>query len=164
MTLFGDRNDHSEVTGRILFVFAVLNIVAFALCYFLVAPLPVLFPLNGPSTSHLAYANISPPPLKVPETSGATISKSADNPEYMSLEELNYIFATPTSKHVKYQTKVVLPWAINKVIPGRPHEPPPDPLHRWARDEGKQEEQQAQTQTEMRNGIPHWGDTDSLCS
>ncbi|KAK2756767.1 hypothetical protein FQN54_005213 [Arachnomyces sp. PD_36] len=124
MILIGnDQNSRDEVTGRILFAFAVLNVVAFALCYFL-----------------------------VPETSGATISKSSGNPEYMSLEELNYIFATPTSKHVKYQTKIVLPWAINKVIPGRPYEPRPDPLHRWEKYEEQQSEQD-QIETEPHNGF-----------
>ncbi|PGH27083.1 hypothetical protein AJ80_01269 [Polytolypa hystricis UAMH7299] len=113
-----DNVDLSHVQGRILFVFAVLNVVAFTLCYFL-----------------------------VPETSGATISKSASNMEYMSLEELNYIFDTPTSKHVEYQTKIILPWAINRLIPRRPREPRPEPLYRWAKS-------QAQEEVEMMEAFP----------
>jgi hypothetical protein len=82
----------------------------------------------------------------------------------MSLEELNYIFATPTSKHVKYQTKIVLPWAINKITPGHQYQPRPDPLHRWAKYEDQREEQ-AQTQVEWANGgQPFSVDTDSSSS
>ena len=51
----------------------------------------------------------------------------------MSLEELNYIFDTPTSKHAEYQTKIMLPWALNRIIPGRERQPRPDPPYRWAK-------------------------------
>jgi len=114
------------VQGRILFVFAGLNVVAFALCYFL-----------------------------VPETSGATVSKSAGNLEYMSLEELNYIFDTPTSKHVEYQTKIVLPWVIHRLTPWRPNEPRPLPLYRWARYHMQQDKQ---SPTQDQNGAGRTGE------
>lgn len=81
----------------------------------------------------------------------------------MSLEELNYIFDTPTSKHVKYQTQIVLPWAINKITPGRPYEPPPDPPHRWARYEdqpGEDESIQMEQPTRLQH-FPGVSDTDS---
>ena len=68
----------------------------------------------------------------------------------MSLEELNYIFDTPTSKHVKYQTKIMLPWIIHRLTPGRPHESRPEPPYRWVRDQLSQDEQ---TQTQGQQGV-----------
>ncbi|KAF1816050.1 hypothetical protein P152DRAFT_478646 [Eremomyces bilateralis CBS 781.70] len=100
----GTGIEYSRVQGRILYVFAGLNIIAFLLCYFL-----------------------------VPETSGATISKSAANMEYISLEEMNYIFDTPTRRHVEYQTRIVLPWAISRAMPWRNPLPRPEGLYQWSR-------------------------------
>ena len=48
----------------------------------------------------------------VPETAGATVSKEEGKLNYMSLEELKYIFGVPTSKHIhdqfEYMIKPVL--------------------------------------------------------
>jgi hypothetical protein len=53
--------------------------------------------------------------LLVPETAGASIRKEHGKLNYMSLEELNYIFGVPTAKHIQYQFQHVLPWAVKKV-------------------------------------------------
>ena len=47
----------------------------------------------------------------VPETAGASVRKEHGKLNYMSLEELNYIFGVPTKKHIQYQIQHVLPWA-----------------------------------------------------
>ncbi len=51
----------------------------------------------------------------VPETAGASVSKEHGKLNYMSLEELNYIFGVPTAKHINYQIRHVLPWAVDMV-------------------------------------------------
>ncbi|KAJ9605872.1 hypothetical protein H2200_009721 [Cladophialophora chaetospira] len=51
----------------------------------------------------------------VPETAGASVSKEHGKLNYMSLEELNYIFGVPTAKHIQYQVRHVLPWAVDMV-------------------------------------------------
>ena len=51
----------------------------------------------------------------VPETAGASIRKEHGKLNYMSLEELNYIFGVPTMKHIQYQFNHVLPWAVGMV-------------------------------------------------
>ena len=53
--------------------------------------------------------------LLVPETAGASVSKEHGKLNYMSLEELNYIFGVPTAKHIEYQIRHVLPWALEMV-------------------------------------------------
>jgi hypothetical protein len=48
----------------------------------------------------------------VPETAGATLGSDADQGlNYISLEELNYIFNVRTRDHVSYQVRVMVPWA-----------------------------------------------------
>ena len=51
----------------------------------------------------------------VPETAGASVSKEHGKLNYMSLEELNYIFGVPTPKHIQYQLRHVVPWAMETV-------------------------------------------------
>ena len=46
----------------------------------------------------------------VPETAGASVRKEHGKLNYMSLEELNYIFGVPTKRHVQYQVRHVMPW------------------------------------------------------
>jgi len=53
--------------------------------------------------------------LLVPETAGASVNKEHGKLNYMSLEELNYIFGVPTAKHIRYQFQHVLPWAGSMV-------------------------------------------------
>ena len=50
-----------------------------------------------------------------------------------TLEEMNYIFGVPTRIHIDYQLKVVLPWAINHLIPGRATDPL-KPLYKYKGD------------------------------
>ena len=51
----------------------------------------------------------------VPETAGASVGKEHGKLNYMSLEELNYIFGVPTPRHIQYQIRHVLPWAAAMV-------------------------------------------------
>ncbi|KAH7095946.1 hypothetical protein FB567DRAFT_44571 [Paraphoma chrysanthemicola] len=52
----------------------------------------------------------------VPETAGATLgSNDSQGLNYISLEELNYIFNVKTSKHISYQVRVMVPWAWDMV-------------------------------------------------
>jgi hypothetical protein len=53
--------------------------------------------------------------LFVPETAGATLGEEEGSLNYISLEELNYIFGVSTSKHIEYQVHRVLPWAFRWV-------------------------------------------------
>lgn len=50
----------------------------------------------------------------VPETAGATLGKQAGSLNYISLEELNYIFGVSTAKHIAYQLKHVVPWTLRR--------------------------------------------------
>src|SRR6202012_6192682 len=52
----------------------------------------------------------------VPETAGASVRKEHGKLNYMSLEELNYIFGVPTSEHIQYQIQHVLPWAAKMIM------------------------------------------------
>jgi hypothetical protein len=79
--------------SRLLGIFTVLNIVALVMIFFL-----------------------------VPETAGATLGSDAEQGlNYISLEELNYIFNVRTRDHVSYQVRVMVPWAweISKWKVGR---------------------------------------------
>lgn len=49
-----------------------------------------------------------------------------------TLEDMNYIFGVPTTRHVEYQVKDVLPWAIRHYTPGR-HAHSLAPLYTWNR-------------------------------
>jgi hypothetical protein len=52
----------------------------------------------------------------VPETAGATLgSDDTQGLNYISLEELNYIFSVRTRDHVSYQVRIMLPWALDMV-------------------------------------------------
>ena len=53
--------------------------------------------------------------LFVPETAGATLGKGHRGLNYISLEELNYIFGVPTFKHASYQIKHMVPWGASMV-------------------------------------------------
>jgi hypothetical protein len=53
--------------------------------------------------------------LLVPETAGATLGEEAGSLNYISLEELNYIFGVSTRTHIEYQVHRVLPWAFSWV-------------------------------------------------
>ena len=49
----------------------------------------------------------------VPETAGASLGQDESNHlNFISLEELNYIFGVTTRKHIDYQVREVLPWAL----------------------------------------------------
>jgi MFS family permease len=74
--------DLSTGESRLLLIFTFLNILAFLLIFFL-----------------------------VPETAGATLGSSTAGLNYISLEELNYIFSVRTRDHVSYQVRVMVPWA-----------------------------------------------------
>lgn len=47
----------------------------------------------------------------MPETAGATLGKEEGSLNYISLEELNYIFGVPTLKMIQYHLQVVK-WAL----------------------------------------------------
>tara|TARA_R110002003_G_scaffold106_23_gene8902 strand:- start:1273 stop:1716 length:444 start_codon:yes stop_codon:yes gene_type:complete len=52
----------------------------------------------------------------VPETAGATLgSDDSQGLNYISLEELNYIFNVKTTQHISYQVRVMVPWAWDMV-------------------------------------------------
>jgi hypothetical protein len=72
--------------SRLLAIFTALNTVAFLLIFFL-----------------------------VPETAGATLGSSTTGLNYISLEELSYIFSVRTRDHVSYQIRVMVPWAWEMV-------------------------------------------------
>ncbi|KAF2833031.1 MFS general substrate transporter [Ophiobolus disseminans] len=74
--------------SRLLGIFTGLNVVSLILIFFL-----------------------------VPETAGATLgSDSTKGLNYISLEELNYIFNVPTRKHITYQVRVMVPWAWDMLV------------------------------------------------
>ena len=52
----------------------------------------------------------------VPETAGATLGKEEGSLNYISLEELNYIFGVSTVKHINYQLRHMVPWMFNRLI------------------------------------------------
>lgn len=64
----------------------------------------------------------------VRETAGAALGGTPGSMTFMSLEELNYIFAVPTAKHIRYQVKTVVPWIWRYYVrrdercPDRPEE------------------------------------------
>lgn len=105
-------DDNKRGESRLLGIFTGLNVCALILIFFL-----------------------------VPETAGATLgSDEAQGLNYISLEELNYIFNVKTRDHVSYQVRVMLPWAwdmakwkfrraIGKKGEGRPEDP--YPLYTW---------------------------------
>lgn len=81
---YGDSDGaYAAGQSRLLGLFAGLNVLAFLLIFFL-----------------------------MPETAGATLSKEEGSLNYISLEELNYIFGVPTLKHISYQLVHVVPWAF----------------------------------------------------
>ncbi|KAF2187274.1 MFS general substrate transporter [Zopfia rhizophila CBS 207.26] len=82
LTLFVPTVSDAIGQSRLLGIFAGLNVLSFILIFFL-----------------------------VPETAGATLGKEEGSLNYISLEELNYIFGVSTKKHVRYQVQRVLPWA-----------------------------------------------------
>jgi hypothetical protein len=74
--------------SRLLGIFTGLNVVALVLIFFF-----------------------------VPETAGATLgSDEAQGLNFISLEELNYIFNVKTNKHISYQVKLIVPWAWKVLI------------------------------------------------
>ncbi len=79
---YGD-NKYESGQSRLLGIFAGFNILAFLLIFFF-----------------------------VPDTAGATLQKDERSLNYMSLEELNYIFGVPTLQHIQYQLREVVPWCI----------------------------------------------------
>lgn len=52
----------------------------------------------------------------VPETAGATLGKEEGSLNYISLEELNYIFGVSTMKHISYQLRHMVPWMFRQLI------------------------------------------------
>lgn len=113
------NNHHQDPTGqsRTLAIFAGLNIFALILIFFF-----------------------------VPETAGATLGKEEGSLNYISLEELNYIFSVRTRKHMAYQVKTVVPWAWKYYIRRREEDrrqDSPEQLYNWVR---SQEEQQRRRQ------------------
>lgn len=74
----------------------------------------------------------------VPETAGATLGKEEGSLNYISLEELNYIFGVSTTKHIAYQLKHVVPWTLRRLRwrvfhPFTPHpvDEQPEELYTW---------------------------------
>lgn len=91
----------------LLVLFAILNIVALVLVF-----------------------------LFVPETAGAVIANDPASEDgsliAMSLEELNYIFAIPTSRHIKYQRKEVFrDYFVAKYLLRKPGVNRPTEFYRW---------------------------------
>jgi hypothetical protein len=72
--------------SRLLAIFAGLNVLSFLLIFFF-----------------------------VPETAGATLGEEDGSLNYISLEELNYIFGVSTINHIRYQLKHILPWFWSQV-------------------------------------------------
>lgn len=97
----------------LLGIFAVLNVIAFSLVFFFVR-----------------------------ETAGAALGGTPGSMTFMSLEELNYIFAVPTAKHIRYQVTTVAPW-IWKYYVRRDVKCPdrPPKLYTWASARGAREEE-----------------------
>ena len=73
----------AEGQSKLLGVFAGLNVLAFLLIFFF-----------------------------VPETAGASLGKQEGSLNYISLEELNYIFGVSTKQHIRYQLRHVVPGGI----------------------------------------------------
>jgi hypothetical protein len=76
----------------------------------------------------------------VPETAGATLGKQEGSLNYISLEELNYIFGVSTMKHIDYQLRHMVPWMFHRLIwrlthpfsPNSPYsEDRPEELYTW---------------------------------
>src|SRR5579871_6851812 len=76
----------------------------------------------------------------VPETAGATLGKEEGSLNYISLEELNYIFGVSTIKHISYQLRHMVPWMFDRLIwrlthPFSRHSPysedRPEELYTW---------------------------------
>jgi len=73
----------------------------------------------------------------VPETAGATLGKEEGGLNYISLEELNYIFGVSTTQHIAYQLKHVVPWIFRRLRwrllhPSTPSsENEPEKLYTW---------------------------------
>jgi hypothetical protein len=98
--------------SRLLAIFTGLNVLALILIFFL-----------------------------VPETAGAMLgSDDAQRLNYISLEELHYIFSVETTEHIRYQVSVMVPWAWQMVrwkyrmlIRQRSEERPENPyqLYNW---------------------------------
>ena len=111
--LGNNHNQDPAGQSRTLAIFAGLNIFALILIFFF-----------------------------VPETAGATLGNEEGSLNYISLEELNYIFGVRTRKHMAYQVKTVVPWAWKYYIRRREEDrrqDSPEQLYNWVR---SQEEQQ----------------------
>jgi hypothetical protein len=83
----------------------------------------------------------------VPETAGAMLGTEQGSLNYISLEELNYIFGVRTRKHMKYQIKTVVPWAWKYYVRRRPRdrkESSPELLYTWVRIQEETQQQQRQ--------------------
>jgi hypothetical protein len=81
------HDNYEAGQSRLLAIFAGFNVLAFLLIFFF-----------------------------VPETAGAILSKEEGSLNYISLEELNYIFGVPTLQHIRYQLNSVVPWAYSVVV------------------------------------------------
>jgi hypothetical protein len=85
----------------------------------------------------------------VPETAGATLGTEEGNLNYISLEELNYIFGVRTRKHIEYQVKKVVPWAWGYYVRRRPEDrvrSTPELLYTWVRSQKEQAPQSPRPQ------------------
>ncbi|KAH0555841.1 hypothetical protein GP486_006211 [Trichoglossum hirsutum] len=106
--------------SRTLALFAGLNALAFILIFFL-----------------------------VPETAGAMLGTEQGSLNYISLEELNYIFGVKTREHMKYQVETVVPWAWHYYVLRRPEDRQnnsPELLYTWVRSRTETQQQQSQQQ------------------
>jgi hypothetical protein len=86
------------------------------------------------------------------------------NLNYISLEELNYIFGVRTGKHIEYQVKTVVPWAWKYYLRRRPEDRQrrsPELLYTWVRSQNQppplqlqhlQQPQQQQQQHQQQPG------------
>lgn len=108
-------DDHKRGELRLLGIFTVLNVLALIMIFFL-----------------------------VPETAGATLGSDDSGSEgshvnYISLEELNYIFNVKTREHIRYQVRFMLPWAwdfFKWKVTGKGKKPEdPYPLYTWVQAE-----------------------------
>lgn len=74
------------------------------------------------------------------------------NFNYISLEELNYIFNVSTWKHMEYQIKTVVPWAWKYYVRRRLEDREQDgfkPLYIWVRSQEERQRQRRQQREEL---------------
>lgn len=94
----------------------------------------------------------------VPETAGATLGKEEGSLNYISLEELNYIFGVSTVKHISYQLRHMVPWMFHLLVWRLTHpfsrnspysDDRPEELYTWVNVRTMEKEDRPQPKTAM---------------